>query len=118
MRVAAGILVCIWIVICGVALAVVVKEWPSSDGYRFETTNGSAREMLVAVQTYRTLEELQRAGKAHWKDVDTLGGFAHFNSRTKICTIHILDPGLNYQPEVIGHEVSHCLYDEWHPNQL
>jgi hypothetical protein len=30
------------------------------------------------------------------------------------CTIHIVDPSEEYRPEVLGHELTHCLYGRWH----
>ena len=33
------------------------------------------------------------------------------------CQVFIKDPEWSYEPEIIGHEISHCLWGEWHPRQ-
>jgi len=33
------------------------------------------------------------------------------------CIVYIRDPNWMYEPEFIGHEIIHCLYGRWHPNQ-
>lgn len=30
------------------------------------------------------------------------------------CTMHIIDPVVNYQPIWIGHEFTHCIRGRWH----
>ena len=33
------------------------------------------------------------------------------------CTIYIRDPMWKYEPEHMGHELSHCMWGRWHPQQ-
>lgn len=31
------------------------------------------------------------------------------------CVIHVINPDVDYQPEIIGHEFSHCAWGSFHP---
>ena len=32
------------------------------------------------------------------------------------CRIHIVDPDVDYRPEIYGHELMHCVHGDFHPN--
>ena len=34
-----------------------------------------------------------------------------------VCTIYIVKPTKTYKPEILGHEVFHCLEGDWHNDQ-
>lgn len=90
----------------------------SGDGYYFEKDSKRIAERPIKVVTYQTYDEL-------------LASYSTFNGRTltvkeklqaftvinKTCTIHMIDPAVNYQPDFFGHELTHCLYGEFHPSQ-
>lgn len=38
----------------------------------------------------------------------------HFPTGIGKCTIFIKDPEWDYEPHMIGHEVAHCIWGEWH----
>ena len=33
------------------------------------------------------------------------------------CTIHMMDPAVNYEPEIYGHELTHCIRGQFHKNK-
>lgn len=33
------------------------------------------------------------------------------------CTIYIVDERVSYRPEILGHEMTHCLAGDFHPHQ-
>jgi hypothetical protein len=43
--------------------------------------------------------------------------FSVFYRTRKICVIHMVDPGTDYLPEHIGHELAHCAFGNFHPRQ-
>jgi hypothetical protein len=46
-----------------------------------------------------------------------LNAFTTYDGLTT-CTLHIIDPDLDYRPEIIGHELMHCVHGDFHPNHL
>lgn len=61
---------------------------------------------------------LQRYGL---KDSD-IGGFRiygfTFIRPDGVCEVHTLDPAVNYQPAIAGHEMLHCFYGAWHEARI
>jgi hypothetical protein len=49
------------------------------------------------------------------EDKEELFGFSEITSKT--CVVHVVDPAVNYEPAELGHEVTHCLYGNFHPRQ-
>jgi len=47
----------------------------------------------------------------HW---DTISAFTLWVPETGECTIYIKDPEWNWEPELIGHEVAHCIWGRYH----
>lgn len=92
----------------------------AADGYRFEPTERLLRDPAVRVVTYRTRAEflasyMAQGGSASKRDV--LMAFAAYNVERNTCTIYAMDPAVQYQPEFLGHELAHCLYGNFHPQQ-
>jgi len=38
----------------------------------------------------------------------------HLTDGSKRCTIYVPDPEWKWRPELIGHEVAHCIWGKWH----
>lgn len=95
------------------------QQSTKGDGYTFEQGSQRIAERSIRVVTYET----ETALKAAYAEVGqrTLGpneDLFGFSVITKTgCTIHALDPKVNYRPEELGHELTHCLYGEFHPSQ-
>lgn len=47
----------------------------------------------------------------HW---DTVSAFTLWIPETGECTIYIKDPEWKWEPELIGHEVAHCIWGRYH----
>lgn len=92
-----------------------------SDGYTFEQDSRLLVPEREVVAVLYPSKEAVRKGYNQRLNVRKLGpnedmfGFSVIND--KLCTIHMLDPKVEYRPEQIGHEYAHCLYGEWHRTQ-
>lgn len=45
---------------------------------------------------------------------DTISAFTYWNQEKGTCKIYIKDPAWKYEPELIGHEVAHCIWGRFH----
>ncbi len=91
----------------------------AKDGYYFE--NGTKTERSIRFVTYTSMDDVKRAyattkGARKLGPNEDLQAFALVSPTT--CTVHMIDPAVSYKPEWIGHEITHCLYGEFHPNQI
>lgn len=100
-------------------------EWkPASkkaaDGYYFEKSQWTRTEFktnIVLVPSRDAMvkevekRDAQLKGKIRPEDV---AAFAVIHPFDTTCTIYILDPKVEYEPEYIGHELVHCIYGDWH----
>ena len=89
------------------------------DGYYFEKPEYEQTEVRVRLATTESQRELeQRAAERGVKlPKGDLGAFALLSVDGKSCTIYLIKPIERYQPEWLGHEVTHCFYGRWHPTQ-
>lgn len=88
------------------------------DGYVFQQKAFSRLVLRLRVHEYRTRAALHRAVLRVAPDteaIDDVVGFATFGTRG--CDVYLLDPAVRYEPEVIGHELAHCLHGNFHPGQ-
>lgn len=104
---------CIATAVSGFIFGVLVSP-ASSDQYVVNGPLGKPREVLIAVETYRSTEELQWAAEERGMDPTDLQAFAHYREPTKLCTIHIVDPAISLESDLLGHEMLHCFYGDWH----
>lgn len=88
------------------------------DGYKFEKETFLRTEFPVEIILFPTEQALQTAFKARTGSTHNaaknVAAFAVIRKADPTCTIYMLDPKTNYQPEFIGHELVHCIYGEWH----
>ena len=94
----------------------------SSDGYYFEKDSVRLPEKHIVVEVYPSLQALKiNYDKNTSKNKTVVQGnrelmaYSVINSTT--CTIHMIDPKVRYMPDFFGHELTHCLYGEFHPSQ-
>lgn len=92
-----------------------------SDKYEFERSYYSADKAYVEIHRYSNSEEMLEAVQVYNPEfVPTEGrilkGYAFFSYEdgTALCSIHILDPRVSYEPEFIGHEFVHCIHGKFH----
>lgn len=90
----------------------------SADGYHFETTSVRIAPRKIETVLYPNLAALNVAFKNTNHRISETRQLMAFSVITKeTCTIHMIDPKVRYMPEFLGHELTHCLYGEFHPSQ-
>lgn len=91
-----------------------------ADGYTMEPGAEMIDPRPIVVRTYPDYQALRAAYEAAPGQKRKLGEseqlFA-FASIGQICTIHQIRPTVAYRPEEFGHELTHCLYGNFHPGQ-
>lgn len=100
--------------------ALIACDAKASDGYRFEEAGWVATDLDVKVVLLPSIEAL----RDQYAEVNgrTLGpneelfAFGEVNPSGS-CTIYKVDSRVEYAPEQDGHELNHCIYGEWHPQQ-
>lgn len=97
------------------------KEWKkSADGYYFEKPTFVREEFPVRIVLVKSYDEmLERVNEQGGRFVGTIkpkeiAAFSVIKSEDKTCTIYMIDPKVQYRPELIGHELTHCIYGFWH----
>ena len=90
----------------------------ASDGYRFlvkEYENLSPGVEFILIRNEEDREKtLKKVFGNRWKKI---AGFTYWNQNKETCRIYISDPAWKYEPEVIGHEVAHCIWGRFHKGQ-
>lgn len=87
----------------------------ATDGYRFNKTTRDNKNFSIKIITYNNLSDLQEAALLFGADKDTAAQTTGFSlEENEQCVIHIVDPKIVYVPEIIGHELTHCIYGKWH----
>lgn len=97
-----------------------IQRRVASDGHVWEGKEYSNGQVFVTVVEHKSAADIWKAYLAEGgEDIPgtTLQAFTVYNTKA-MCTIHILDPDLYYEPEVIGHEFMHCVHGNFHPNHL
>lgn len=110
--------------ICATILALLAlascQKPEAADGYHFEQGTQMIDPRPIVVRTYPNYAALKAAYAAAPGQKRKLGEnedlFA-FSSIGTVCTIHMIRPSVAYRPEEYGHELTHCLYGDFHPSQ-
>jgi hypothetical protein len=90
--------------------------YTAKDGYQFEQKEHNDGSPNIAIIEHKTRKDLLNAWiAAGMPRVEDLGAWSQ--SRKGLCIIHIMDPKVVYEPELLGHEMMHCIYGNFHPNQ-
>lgn len=95
-----------------------IEQELEDDGYYFE-----GRERIFQGQVrwvfYPSLKALRgmacRAGRPNCERI--MGMTSYGRSSGATCYIHAVDPAAEYRPRTLGHEITHCLYGNWHREQ-
>lgn len=80
-----------------------------SDGYHYESQTFIPNR-TVKLKFYQSKEEMQASvpfGTFEIPEGKELRAYSSF--KNGICTIHIVDPKVLYEPEYLGHELYHCI---------
>lgn len=91
----------------------------SADNYYFENKEYEKTSLAIEFVVMPSAKALQKEAEK-FIDKETAGkvaAFSRLRPALNSCTIYIIDPEVQYDPEFIGHEVTHCIYGRWHPSQ-
>lgn len=99
------------------AMARVEPPQRGADGYYFGKAEHRNLEPEIVFVVHRSLDDLRAAVpdataaevKRAVRDL-----YAWSALQGERCTVHIVDPRVSYQPEWIGHEITHCIFGRWH----
>ena len=86
------------------------------DGYQFGYKQYEQNPVTVTVVTYKTQQDLYKVAKSKGADYPEIAAFSILYPNKEVCTIHMIDPSVSYEPEYVGHEFLHCVYGQWHRN--
>ena len=83
----------------------------SADGYTFGKAEWIRTDSKISFVIHPSAKALQAAFPGG-KGTDKLAAWSLIRGDT--CIVHIIDPAVSYEPEYIGHEITHCVYGRWH----
>ena len=84
----------------------------ATDGYEFKGQH-EYREREITVVLHPDAQSVATAKPRQPIEAGReLFGFGLLTDKT--CEIHVVDPAKSYKPEQLGHELTHCLYGQWH----
>lgn len=93
-----------------------------ADGYTFGKPQYVVTKPIVEVIVYpsrREFEEEFNKRNTETRSNSQIVAFTTLYPADKTrCTIHIIDPAVEYSPEFVGHEFLHCMYGQWHTSNL
>jgi hypothetical protein len=103
------------ITIAALAFLITSCKPVAKDGYAFGEKQYSKKTVQVNIVEYPTRQSFNKelARRKLTKDVVA---FSTIAAPFDKCTIHMVDPSVEYVPEFIGHEFAHCAYGQWHTN--
>lgn len=94
-----------------------MAEMPGRDGYYFEQTGAANLTPQITFVVHPNVKALRLAMPASAQAVE--GRMIKVRAWSELkdgrCVVHIIDPSVLYIPEMIGHEVAHCIYGKFHP---
>ena len=83
-----------------------------ADGHRFERKEFERTRPNISIVLHASLADLRAkapaaARKPHLKAWSII--------RADSCEVHLVDPVVAYEPQWLGHEVTHCVWGRFHP---
>lgn len=97
------------------------RQKRAADGFRFGTPEYVKTDFRVVIVEHESAGENARAAMAAGA---TLPEPSSDNTEIKLkawsrlrdgsCEIHVVKATVSYEPEWLGHELSHCIYGRWH----
>ncbi len=85
-----------------------------ADGYVFGEPQYVKTDLKVEVVLHPSQEALVEVAKEYGVTDPNVMAFSLINPKTNVCKVHIVNPAVDYVPEFIGHEFTHCVYGQWH----
>jgi len=102
-----------------VSLAADTPQGPAADGHTWKGATRNVNPVTVNIVTHKDIWSL-RSAAVFWApnlEPSQIRAFS-FVQRNGTCVIHIIDPEVDYQPEIIGHEFAHCAYGSFHERNI
>lgn len=101
---------------CGVDSGVKDK---GADGYYFEGKEYEELRAGVEVVLYPSRAKFDKVAKEKLKGLTSAAMFSILrrDGDKYTCEIHMVDPEVEYLPEFLGHELTHCMWGRWHNKQ-
>jgi hypothetical protein len=84
----------------------------ASDRYEFAKAEFVKTDVHLSFVYYKTRKELEAAYTAKTGLTKHLNAYSII--RGDVCIINLVDPAVDYQPDIVGHEVLHCSLGRWH----
>lgn len=107
--------ICVSILAVGILASCKPSPREGADGYSFGTPQYVKQQITIQVVTYSNAKQLQAAAKARGVNNPDIVAFSVLRPPTfDVCTVHMIDPQVQYEPEFVGHEFLHCAYGQWH----
>ena len=105
-------------ILAGVALVAMLPNNGSrmgADGYQFGTPQYQKDKIEIHVVTYDSRASFSKSAKQYGIKDERVMAFSVLSAPNfDKCTVHMVDPKVEYRPEFIGHEFTHCVYGQWH----
>lgn len=90
-------------------------EPASPDGYRFERSDFERDQVTVAIVQHDTRRDFENAAAGLGITApESLAAFGTVHPTEPRCTIHVMRISRHYQPQWLGHELTHCIYGRFH----
>lgn len=90
-----------------------------SDGYYFSQKEfDHTKDPKISFVLYPSAAEFNK--EVARRGIKTEGQVFGFSVLGKdgTCQVNIVDPAVDYRPEEMGHEITHCLYGDFHKDQV
>lgn len=84
----------------------------SADGFQFKRKQFTLLSADIKMVYYQHASDLNAAYKARNGTVPHVLAFSQY--KDGFCEIHVLDPSVSYEPQLIGHELMHCFHGNFH----
>lgn len=84
------------------------------DQYSFERKEYTQVAPIISVVEHPSLTDLRRSAPAAAQLHSDRELMAYSILNGDRCEVHIVDPAVQYAPEWMGHEFTHCVYGRWH----
>lgn len=91
-----------------------------TDGYYFEKETFKRTKFEIELVLLNSPAEVSAEVKKRIRSVEgtiepkNVAAFSIVRESDTRCTIYTVDPKIMYEPEWLGHELTHCIYGVWH----
>lgn len=82
------------------------------DGYKFEKKEFS--QSKVQVELITLTEDQFKQERLKRKLPEDVAAFSVLKKPFTSCKVYLIDPTIKYEPQYLGHEISHCFFGRWH----